>query len=158
MGSASWLRQYEVTLQKNYKLKLRRPFHLSILILSSVLSVIFAWLAGNDGRGPSGDFPVCLVCFTDLHIMFQNIPHLSSHILCLYQPLTDCGQVDPYYVANITKDNNWSAGQTIPLSMNEPWRGGLPVWLMTPGPTFSSISVYWILRDELHSRRWGHVA
>lgn len=83
MGSASWLRQYEVTLQKNYKLILRRPFHLSILILSSVLSVIFAWLAGRDARGPSGDFPVCFVVLCAYNIsclMFQKYSHLSSNI------------------------------------------------------------------------------
>ena len=125
MGS-SWTRQYEVLLNKNFKLLLRRPFHLVILLLSSVLSVIFAWLAGGDARGPTGDFP----------------------------PLTNCGKVDPLYYADITKDNNYQAGQNIPSSLNEPWRGGMPVWLMSLGPTFAAISVFWILRDELNSRRW----
>lgn len=41
------------------------------------------------------------------------------------------------------------------MSLNEPWRAGLPVWLMSLGPTFAAISVFWILRDELNSRRWG---
>ncbi len=45
--------------------------------------------------------------------------------------------------------------QNIPLTLNEPWRGGLPLWLMSLGPTFAAISVFWILRDELNSRRWG---
>mmetsp|Transcript_305 Transcript_305/g.505 ORF Transcript_305/g.505 Transcript_305/m.505 type:complete len:355 (-) Transcript_305:2-1066(-) len=128
MGSSTWFRQYEVTLTKNIKLLLRRPFHLAILLLSSVISVIFAWLAGRDARGPTGEFP----------------------------PLTDCGQVDPFYYANVTgPERDWEAGQNVPMSLNEPWRGGLPVWLMSLGPTFAAISVFWILRDELNSRRWG---
>eukprot|EP00573_Skeletonema_grethae_P008746 CAMPEP_0201706040 /NCGR_PEP_ID=MMETSP0578-20130828/47609_1 /ASSEMBLY_ACC=CAM_ASM_000663 /TAXON_ID=267565 /ORGANISM="Skeletonema grethea, Strain CCMP 1804" /LENGTH=1815 /DNA_ID=CAMNT_0048194413 /DNA_START=88 /DNA_END=5535 /DNA_ORIENTATION=- len=131
MGSSTWFRQYEVTLSKNVKLLLRRPFHLVILLLSSVISVIFAWLAGRDARGPTGEFP----------------------------PLDKCGKVDPYYYANVTAehywDYYWSAENNIPLSLNEPWRAGLPVWLMSLGPTFAAISVFWILRDELNSRRWG---
>jgi hypothetical protein len=128
MGSATWVRQYEVTLTKNFKLLRRRPFHLAILLFSSILSVIFAWLAGRDARGPTGEFPL----------------------------LDDCGQVDPFYSANITGGNQYyGAARNIPLSLNEPWRGGLPVWLMSLGPTFAAISVFWILRDELNSRRWG---
>jgi len=64
--------------------------------------------------------------------------------------------VDPFYYANVTgPDRDWEAGQNVPMSLNEPWRGGLPVWLMSLGPTFAAISVFWILRDELNSRRWG---
>lgn len=110
MGSSTWFRQYEVTLSKNVKLLLRRPFHLVILLLSSVISVIFAWLAGRDARGPTGEFP----------------------------PLTNCGKVDPYYIANVTGItgdyyyySHWSLGEKIPMSLNEPWRAGLPVWLVS---------------------------
>ena len=64
--------------------------------------------------------------------------------------------MDPFYYANVTgPDRDWEAGQNVPMSLNEPWRGGLPVWLMSLGPTFAAISVFWILRDELNSRRWG---
>jgi hypothetical protein len=129
MGAATWVRQYEVVTTINFKLLLRRPFHLTVLLFSSVLSVIFAWLAGRDARGPTGEFPL----------------------------LNDCGQVDPFYFANITQGGygDWYAGRNIPISLNEPWRGGLPVWLMSLGPTFAAISVYWILRDEFNSKRWG---
>ena len=64
--------------------------------------------------------------------------------------------MDPFYYANVTgPERDWEAGQNVPMSLNEPWRGGLPVWLMSLGPTFAAISVFWILRDELNSRRWG---
>lgn len=127
MGSSTWYRQYEVTLTKNAKLLLRRPFHLAILLLSSVISVIFAWLAGRDARGPTGEFP----------------------------PLDNCGNVDPFYYFNVSQAGGYEATDNIPLSLNEPWRGGLPLWLMSLGPTFAAISVFWILRDELNSSRWG---
>lgn len=130
MGSTSWFRQFQVLVTANRRLLLRRPVHLFVLLLSSVPSVIFAWLAGRDARGPSGDFP----------------------------PLTDCGMVDPYYIiqtrTNSSQDYYYNQYET-PLSMNEAWRGGLTVWLMGLGPTFSGISVFLILRDELQSRRWG---
>ena len=65
--------------------------------------MIFAWLAGRDARGPTGTFP----------------------------PLTDCGMVDPYYVANSYYDSEMYYGVSntgeIPISLNEPWRRGLPV-------------------------------
>ncbi len=121
MGSSTtWFRQYEAILTKNVRLLLRRRFHLVVLLLSSVFSVFFAWLAGRDAKE-----------FTDK----------------LFPPLDNCGIVDPIYVDN--------GNVKLPMSMNEPWRGGLPVWLMSLGPTFSAISVFWILKDELNSRRWG---
>ena len=65
--------------------------------------MIFAWLAGrDDARGPDdGTFP----------------------------PLTECGMVDPYYVANIrysSFESGYQEGE-IPISLNESWRRGLPV-------------------------------
>ena len=78
--------------------------------------------------GPTGDFPV----------------------------LTDCGMVDPTYVQEFEQaDDYYSSAYNIPLSLNEPWRGGLPLWLMSLGPTAVGITVFLILRDELQSRRWG---
>lgn len=127
-ATASWFRQFQVLLTKNRKLILRRPIHLLVLLLSSVVSVVFAWLAGRDERGPSGDFP----------------------------PLNDCGMVDAlYYEKTIRECFDREDCYDIPISLNEPWRDGLPIWLMTLGPTFSGISAFLILRDELQSKRWG---
>lgn len=121
----SWFRQLQVLITNNRRLLMRRPIHLAVQIFSSVLSVVFAWLAGRDARGPQGAFP----------------------------PLTDCGLPDPEYIVSFGDD--YEAKADIPMSLNEPWRGGLPVWLMGLGPTFAGISAFLILRDELQSRRWG---
>lgn len=92
------------------------------------MSVVFAWLAGRDANGPSGEFP----------------------------PLTKCGLVDPLYVTEMRGDSyDYDALENIPVSLNEPWRGGLPIWLMSLGPTAVGIAVFLILRDEFQSRRWG---
>ena len=100
MASSLWFRQFQVLVITHRRLLMRHPIHLCILLFSSTLFVIFAWLAGQDARGPNGAFP----------------------------PLTDCGMVDPYYVANSldSAEYGWSSGE-IPVSLNEPWRRGLPV-------------------------------
>ena len=122
MLGTSWFRHVEVLSIKNTRQLLRQPVHLFILIFSSTISVVFAWLAGRDARGPQGEFP----------------------------PLTDCGTVSPDYFASL--DDPYSQYM---VSMNEAWRGGLPQWLMSLGPTFCGISIFLILRDELSSKRWG---
>ena len=63
MGSLPfWFRQFQVLVTKNRRLILRRPVHLIVLLVSSVASVVFAWLAGRDQNGPSGDFPPLTEC------------------------------------------------------------------------------------------------
>jgi ABC-type multidrug transport system ATPase subunit len=47
------------------------------------------------------------------------------------------------------------AMQNIPITMNEAWRDGLPVWILSLGAVFSGISVFLIVRSELASKRWG---
>ncbi len=119
--SSSWFRQFQVLATTNRRLLTRRPVHLCILLFSSTICMIFAWLAGRDARGPNGTFP----------------------------PLTECGMVDPYYVANIryssfelgrsySSSSSSSEGE-IPISLNEPWRRGLPVELYI---TFCPIEIY----------------
>lgn len=101
-SSSSWFRQFQVLVTTHRLLLTRRPIHLTILLCSSTICMIFAWLAGRDARGPSGTFP----------------------------PLTDCGMVDPYYVANSYDSEMYYGGSNtgeIPISLNEPWRRGLPV-------------------------------
>lgn len=51
--------------------------------------------------------------------------------------------------------DDWHKMAGIPISMNEVWRDGLPIWIMSLGATFSGISVYLLLRTEIASRRWG---
>ncbi|KAL7536543.1 hypothetical protein ACHAXR_007229 [Thalassiosira sp. AJA248-18] len=123
----TWFRQFQALFTKNRRLLLRRPIHLFVLIFSSVASVVFAWLGGRDARGPWGEFP----------------------------PLNECGMVDPLYIIELNENENYEDRYNIPISLNEAWRGGLPVWLMTLGPMAAGISVFLILRDELQSRRWG---
>ena len=72
-ASPSWFRQVEVLSIKNGRQLRRQPAHLFIQIFSSTISVVFAWLAGRDARGPQGELP----------------------------PLTDCGTVSPEYVASL---------------------------------------------------------
>lgn len=103
--STTWFRQFQVLVTTHRRLLTRRPIHLCILLFSSTLCMILAWLAGRDARGPSGEFP----------------------------PLTDCGMVDPNYVVNHngffvdTPTYYGSLSEEIPISLNEPWRHGLPV-------------------------------
>lgn len=47
----SWFRQFTVLVTKNCRLIQRRPIHLLILLLSSIISVVLAWAAGRDVRG-----------------------------------------------------------------------------------------------------------
>ena len=105
MATTSWLRQFQVLTTKNRRLLLRRPIHLLILLLSSVISVVLAWAAGRDARGATGEFP----------------------------PLNDCGMVDPTYVLSLGNDLTYEERYNIPKSLNEPWRGGLPVWILSLG-------------------------
>ena len=82
--------------------------------------------------GPSGDFP----------------------------QLNSCGMVDvnSLLTMNEVEDidlNSYYYDYETPNSMNEAWRGGLPIWIMSLGPTFSAISAFLILRDEIQSKRWG---
>lgn len=99
-SSSTWFRQFQVLVTTNRRLLSRRPIHLFILLFSSILSTIFAWLTGRDARGPQGDFP----------------------------PLTECGMVDPYYAAeNFYVMEGEEVEGEIPITLNEPWRRGLPV-------------------------------
>ena len=59
--------------------------------------------------------------------------------------LMEGGDMDPYSYYDYET----------PISMNEAWRGGLPIWIMSLGPTFSAVSAFLILRDEIQSKRWG---
>jgi hypothetical protein len=136
MGCTLWFHQFQVLVTANRRQPQTRPVHLLILLLSLVALVAFAWLAGRDYQDPPmADFP----------------------------PLTNCGLVDPYYIfkkgeeyANkTTVDDYYDLQYGLRPSMNEAWRGGLAVWLLGLGPTFTGISAFLILRDELKSRRWG---
>jgi len=68
---------------------------------------VLAFFAGRDLRGPTGEFP----------------------------PLTDCGVVDPMYLMLDLKweDLTYEERYNIPKSLNESWRGGLPIWILSLG-------------------------
>ena len=124
MASSSWFHQFQALLTKNRRIIQRRPIHLLILLLSSVISVVLSWWAGrDDAAGTTGEFP----------------------------KLTDCGTVDPTYEAE-----QYDLGvYNVPSSLNEAWRFGLPIWIMSLGPCFAAISAFLLLRDEIQSKRWG---
>lgn len=124
-GGATFLRQLTTLLTKNSRLLKRQPLHLLNLLFNSIPSILLAYAAGRDERGPTGDFP----------------------------PLTSCGMVEPTYILPFADD--YMAMLNIPISMNEVWRDGLPVWIMGLGATFSGISVFLLVRAELVSGRWG---
>jgi len=137
MLSASWFNQFRVCFVKNGNILLRRPVHLILLLLSSVISVVFAWLAGRDSRGPKGQWP----------------------------QFNECGQVDAFYYQSISSEYFMQNGtltaedspREIPISLNEAWRSGLPVFLMSLGPLVTGISSFLFIRDELASQRWGYL-
>ena len=124
-GGATFLRQFTTLLTKNSRLLKRHPLHLLNLLFNSIPSILLAYAAARDERGPTGDFP----------------------------PLTSCGMVEPSYVVSF--ENDYAALMNIPISMNEIWRNGVPVWIMGLGATFSGISVFLLVRAELVSGRWG---
>lgn len=126
MCHATWFRQFTTLVTKNHKHLLRHPLHLINLLLNSIPAVLLAYVAGRDARAPQGEFP----------------------------PLTTCGQVDPQYYVPIYEESYWAV-YDIPMTMNEAWRNALPVWIMSLGATFSAISVFFLLRTELASKRWG---
>ena len=123
--TATFLRQLTTLLTKNKRLLIHHPLHLLNLLLSSIPAVLLAYAAGRNERGPSGEFP----------------------------PLTSCGMVDPLY--SLSFYNDWFAMQNIPITMNEAWRDGLPVWILSLGAVFSGMSVFLMVRSELASKRWG---
>ena len=126
--TATFLRQLTTLLTKNKRLLVSHPLHLLNLLLNSIPAVILAYAAGRDERGPSGPFP----------------------------PMTSCGMVEPSYFLSIEKEEGYyHATQSIPITMNEVWRDGLPIWILSLGAVFSGMSVFLIVRSELASKRWG---
>ena len=71
LANVSWFRQYTCVTIKNWKLLTRRPITLCMMLLSSVLSVAFAWVAGRDDED------------------------------AIYPPLTDCGTVPVDFAQNM---------------------------------------------------------
>ena len=75
LREVSWLRQLYWAIWKNTKLFMRRPLIFLVMIFSSVLSVVFAWLMGKD---PEEDEVI-------------------------YAPLSDCGTVDQLWIESLQK-------------------------------------------------------
>ena len=72
LKTVSWLRQLDTVVRKNMLLLSRRPVTLGVMLVSSVMGVVFAWLAGR----PTADFGEV--------------------------QLTDCGTVSSTYYDNLT--------------------------------------------------------
>lgn len=100
-----------------------------------------------------------------LYLIISTYIYLSTlHVSILgpsgdFPQLNSCGMVDENSRMTINEEGDMDRysyyDYETPISMNEAWRGGLPIWIMSLGPTFSAISAFLILRDELQSKRWG---
>jgi hypothetical protein len=135
--AVGWGRQLWVALwYKNLPLFQRKPFHVIILILSGVASVLTAWPAGRDFTSDEAIYP---------------------------PELTDCGTIPLDYFGNITGDfgyyeyggNDGNDDSKVKVSLNENWRRGLPVAVMSLGPMLSAIVAYLIVHEELQLHMLG---
>jgi hypothetical protein len=130
----SWFRQLWVLMYyKNVPLMLRKPAYLSIALLSSVVFALLSWPAGRDYSE------------TDDNVIFPT-------------NFTDCGSIDLDYLTAL-QDMNYTGNKDGPpkvlLSMNEAWRDGLPVAILSVGPLFYAMIAYLWLHEELQLHMLG---
>ena len=212
-STSPWLRQFAVLLAHRRRLLLRRPVHLTLLLLSSVLGAIGAYFAGRDARGPGGvdaAFPPLTECgMVEPQYLLDVKEEKREEAAAAQQAATErCledygdqlpdlmneaverGEMDPdgefqskgpttgdldaadldglplwssdselavclrdaYYSS---ADSYYGSSADVPATLNETWRGGLPAWLLSLGPTLAGIAAFLTLRDELQTRRWG---
>jgi hypothetical protein len=69
----------------------------------------------------------------------------------LYPPYTDCGTIPDDYVASLSDEDI----KKIQLSLNENWRDGLPVAILSLGPLMFAIISYMIVHEELQLHMLG---
>ena len=74
LKGVSWFRQFQCVINKNWKLLTRRPISLCFMLVSGILSVALAWVAGRDRED------------------------------AIYPPLTDCGTIPKGYAQDLNLD------------------------------------------------------
>ena len=72
LANVSWFRQYTCVTIKNWKLLTRRPITLCMMLLSSVLSVAFAWVAGRDDEDAIYPALIFLMAGVGLYVGFTQ--------------------------------------------------------------------------------------
>jgi hypothetical protein len=126
----SWFRQWWVLLYyKNVPLMLRKPAYLSIALLSSVVFALLSWPAGRDYSQ------------TDDNVIFPT-------------NFTACNSIDLDYLTaieamNYTRNADDGKPPKVLLSLNEAWRDGLPVAILSLGSLFYAMIAYLWLHEEL---------
>ena len=103
VATVPWFRQLSCVLRKNLLLLSNRPIQLLIMFMSSVGSVLLAFLSIQS---------------SEKDIDFATVP------------LTECGTVDPSYLDGFRRRGMYDELYNVPLTHNEPWRDGLSVNLL----------------------------
>lgn len=129
--TVGWWRQFVVCVwYKNTSLLQRKPIHLAVLLLSGVAAVLTAWPAGRDYTASEAIYP---------------------------QTLTTCGTIPHEFfdTFNRSSDTFYDDVSKVKLSLNEPWRNGLPVAVLSLGPLLFAIFAFLIVHDELQLQMLG---
>lgn len=130
-----WLPQFRVTTRKNLLLLSRSPLLLTVMCLSSIVSVIFAYLVVRTEDEES---------------------HLTSE-----GALTACGTVDSNYWDRLFNENIAQGGNPydsdpdVPISYNSKWKNGFAVTLLTTGPFAYAAAVFLVLQQEVSTELYG---
>lgn len=69
----------------------------------------------------------------------------------VWPPLTECGTIEPDFFDGL----DWEAREKVPLSLNDSWRSGLPVAILSLGPMLSAICVFLLVHGELELQMLG---
>ena len=120
----SWFNQFFYVSKKNVLLLSRRPLMMTVYLLSSVVSVIIAWVVGKDNED------------------------------AIYEDFDDCGTV-PYPIIEEKYSNDYEKRDLVQFSLNEEWRNGVAIALMTLGAMFNAIIVLLVLHGEISTQLLG---
>jgi len=127
-----WYQQLNWGLYKNWLLLRRRPIVVFCMLFSSVFSVLLAWAAGRD---VDGVFP---------------------------DQLDQCGVIPLDYL-----ENNWNRGyddyngedaekgKDFVISLNDSWRNGVPVAVLSLGPFVQAVCAFLVVHFEVESKLKG---
>ena len=69
----------------------------------------------------------------------------------VWPPLNECGTIDPSYFDEL----DFEEREKVPLSLNDSWREGLPVAVMSLGPMVTAICVFLVVHSELELQMLG---
>jgi len=131
LHSTAWSRQVKCLVIKNTLLIARKKVLLALMLFSSVVSVILAWLA------------------TD--------PNVAERFELTKGNITACGTVSLTYLQTFdtSDDDDWNRKNLVPASYNEDWRSGIVVTILGIGPMFFALCVFIHIAFEFHSKLRG---